>query len=130
MRNDEGFVIRHYAGAVCYQTSLFLEKNNNALQASLKSLMEDTMYAAKYFSFVALTFRNVFAKKLFERHDRSAHASSSLPAAIAAPAFSSAGNAGEEFVSSKFRSQLDVLLRKLESTVGHPANIGCMPTYC
>lgn len=45
MRDDEGFIIRHYAGAVCYQTALFLEKNNDALHASLEFLMEQSEYA-------------------------------------------------------------------------------------
>lgn len=52
MRDDEGFIIRHYAGAVCYQTALFLEKNNDALHASLEFLMEQSEYGLCNFSFL------------------------------------------------------------------------------
>ncbi|VDN56642.1 unnamed protein product, partial [Dracunculus medinensis] len=41
MRDDEGFIIRHFAGSVCYHTTLFLEKNNDALHTSLEILMEE-----------------------------------------------------------------------------------------
>jgi len=40
MLDDEGFLIRHYAGEVCYSTAHFLEKNNDALHVSLEMLME------------------------------------------------------------------------------------------
>lgn len=39
IRDDEGFLIRHFAGAVCYETHSFIDKNNDALHASLKNLM-------------------------------------------------------------------------------------------
>ena len=42
MRDNKGFLIRHYADPVCYQTALFLEKNNDALHASLKILMQQS----------------------------------------------------------------------------------------
>lgn len=35
----KGFIVRHFAGAVCYQTQRFLEKNNDALHNSLQCLM-------------------------------------------------------------------------------------------
>ena len=31
LRDEEGFIIRHFAGAVCYQTDDFINKNNDAL---------------------------------------------------------------------------------------------------
>ncbi|XP_062599894.1 unconventional myosin-VI-like isoform X3 [Saccostrea cucullata] len=40
VRDDEGFLIRHFAGAVCYHTNLFIEKNNDALHASLEFLIQ------------------------------------------------------------------------------------------
>uniref|UniRef100_A0A915AE15 Myosin motor domain-containing protein n=1 Tax=Parascaris univalens TaxID=6257 RepID=A0A915AE15_PARUN len=99
MRDDEGFLIRHYAGSVCYQTALFLEKNNDALHASLEMLVENS----------SITFiQGLFAKK--ESEDQSV------------------GNRGRTTssnklitasVSSKFRAQLRILLKKLETTGTH-----------
>lgn len=42
VRDDEGFLIRHFAGAVCYHTAQFIEKNNDALHASLEFLIQDS----------------------------------------------------------------------------------------
>ncbi|KAG7207380.1 hypothetical protein KM043_009038 [Ampulex compressa] len=42
LRDDEGFVVRHYAGGVCYQTNQFIEKNNDALHASLEALIQES----------------------------------------------------------------------------------------
>ncbi|GAB6032668.1 Unconventional myosin-VI [Chamberlinius hualienensis] len=42
IRDDEGFLIRHFAGAVCYNTNFFLEKNNDALHASLEALVQES----------------------------------------------------------------------------------------
>ncbi len=41
LRDDDGFLIRHFAGAVCYQTRHFIEKNNDALHASLEALVQE-----------------------------------------------------------------------------------------
>uniref|UniRef100_A0A4W4FKB1 Unconventional myosin-VI n=1 Tax=Electrophorus electricus TaxID=8005 RepID=A0A4W4FKB1_ELEEL len=42
VRDDEGFIIRHFAGAVCYETNQFVEKNNDALHMSLESLVSES----------------------------------------------------------------------------------------
>jgi len=42
VRDTEGFLIRHFAGAVCYHTTKFIEKNNDALHASLEFLIQDS----------------------------------------------------------------------------------------
>ncbi|KAL1510024.1 hypothetical protein ABEB36_004680 [Hypothenemus hampei] len=42
IRDDEGFLIRHFAGAVCYQTKQFIDKNNDALHASLEGIIQDS----------------------------------------------------------------------------------------
>lgn len=47
MRDDEGFLFRHYAGEVCYETAQFLDKNNDALHFSLEILMEESTYVFK-----------------------------------------------------------------------------------
>lgn len=52
VRDTEGFLIRHFAGAVCYHTAQFIEKNNDALHASLEFLIQDT--------------KNDLLKKLFQ----------------------------------------------------------------
>uniref|UniRef100_A0A8C6XXL9 Unconventional myosin-VI n=1 Tax=Naja naja TaxID=35670 RepID=A0A8C6XXL9_NAJNA len=39
IRDDEGFIIRHFAGAVCYETPWGPPKNNDALHMSLESLI-------------------------------------------------------------------------------------------
>ncbi|XP_017783306.1 PREDICTED: myosin heavy chain 95F isoform X2 [Nicrophorus vespilloides] len=40
--DEEGFLIRHFAGAVCYQTKHFIEKNNDALHASLEGIVQES----------------------------------------------------------------------------------------
>ncbi|CAG5120933.1 unnamed protein product, partial [Candidula unifasciata] len=52
VRDNEGFLIRHFAGAVCYHTTQFIDKNNDALHASLEFLIQDT--------------KNPLLKKLFQ----------------------------------------------------------------
>ncbi|KAK3696816.1 hypothetical protein RRG08_016866 [Elysia crispata] len=42
VRDTEGFLIRHFAGAVCYHTTQFIDKNNDALHASLEFLIQDS----------------------------------------------------------------------------------------
>ncbi|KAJ2952022.1 hypothetical protein O0L34_g4282 [Tuta absoluta] len=42
LRDDEGFLLRHFAGAVCYNTCQFIEKNNDALHASLEFLVQES----------------------------------------------------------------------------------------
>ena len=40
IRDDDGFLVRHFAGAVCYETAHFIDKNNDALHASLEALAQ------------------------------------------------------------------------------------------
>ncbi|KAK3924050.1 Myosin heavy chain 95F [Frankliniella fusca] len=87
IRDDEGFLIRHFAGAVCYQTAYFIDKNNDALHASLEGLVQES--------------KNSFLQNLF--------ANSAVPAAQKGKlTFISVGN--------KFRQQLGELMDKLGST--------------
>ncbi|XP_013775253.1 unconventional myosin-VI-like [Limulus polyphemus] len=90
VRDDEGFLIRHFAGAVCYETEKFLEKNNDALHASLEALILDA--------------KNVFLKQLFS---------------VDATTKTSKGKLTFISVSNKFRSQLMELMTKLRSTGTH-----------
>ncbi|VDK54182.1 unnamed protein product [Anisakis simplex] len=99
MRDDEGFLIRHYAGSVCYQTAHFLDKNNDALHASLKALVEESSVP--------------FVQRLF-KDDKNTHLER-----LNGCKSSSSNKLISASVSNKFRSQLNVLLQKLESTVDH-----------
>ncbi|XP_069956344.1 unconventional myosin-VI isoform X2 [Cherax quadricarinatus] len=87
IRDDEGFLIRHFAGAVCYQTAQFLEKNNDALHASLEALVQEA--------------QNKFIQGLF---------------AASVESHSARGKLSFISVASKFRSQLQELMDKLSST--------------
>ncbi|XP_012266629.2 myosin heavy chain 95F-like isoform X2 [Athalia rosae] len=51
LRDYEGFVIRHYAGGVCYQTKQFIEKNNDAFYASLEGLIQGSSNPFLKFNF-------------------------------------------------------------------------------
>lgn len=86
IRDDEGFLVRHFAGAVCYQTAQFIEKNNDALHASLEGLIQES--------------KNPFLQSLFAGNN-----SGSLKGKLT---FISVG--------SKFKSQLTELMDKLKST--------------
>ena len=97
MREDEGFLIRHYAGTVCYQTSQFLDKNNDALHMSLEMLMEMSS--------------NSLIAEIFKPSPEAIKAASKSRPTGNKLAFAS--------VSSKFRSQLAQLLDKLRITGTH-----------
>jgi myosin-6 len=86
IRDEEGFLIRHFAGAVCYQTAQFIEKNNDALHTSLAVLITES--------------KNPLVRQIFEG-DASIQQFGKLT-------FISIG--------SKFRSQLGVLMEKLNQT--------------
>lgn len=89
IRDDEGFLIRHFAGAVCYQTAEFLSKNNDALHASLEGLAQEA--------------GNQFIKGLFS-------------AGAAAPSSNARGKLTYISVAAKFKTQLQELMDKLMST--------------
>merc|ERR1719197_659905 len=42
LRDNEGFIIRHFAGAVCYQTADFMDKNNDALSFDSFTMMQSS----------------------------------------------------------------------------------------
>ncbi|KAH1012528.1 hypothetical protein HUJ05_011673 [Dendroctonus ponderosae] len=69
IRDDEGFLIKHFAGAVCYQTKQFIDKNNDALHASLEGIIQDsknkliqTLFATSMAQKGKLTFVSVGSK--------------------------------------------------------------------
>lgn len=91
IRDDEGFVIRHFAGAVCYETTQFVEKNNDALHMSLESLICES--------------RDKFIRELFETSTNNNKDTKQK-----------AGKLGFISVGNKFKTQLNLLLDKLRST--------------
>ncbi|VDK61597.1 unnamed protein product [Onchocerca ochengi] len=94
MRDDEGLLIRHFAGSVCYQTSLFLEKNNDALHTSLELLLDSSN---------APFFRSLFSTNNNKSQNDIRKKSFSNKLTFAS-------------VSNKFRAQLIELLKKLHLT--------------
>ncbi|XP_061610267.1 myosin VIa isoform X7 [Phyllopteryx taeniolatus] len=87
VRDDEGFIVRHFAGAVCYETNKFVEKNNDALHTSLECLLSESS--------------DRFIRELFDN---------------ANDAKQRAGKLGFISVGNKFKTQLNILLDKLRST--------------
>ncbi|XP_051502334.1 unconventional myosin-VI-like isoform X2 [Myxocyprinus asiaticus] len=90
LRDDEGFIIRHFAGAVCYETTQFVEKNNDALHMSLESLVCES--------------KDKFIRDLFENNSSSRDSKQK------------AGKLSFISVGNKFKTQLNILLEKLRST--------------
>jgi myosin-6 len=88
IRDDQGFLIKHFAGGVVYTTSQFIEKNNDALHASLVFLIQEC--------------QNGFIKSLF---------------ADSAELKQNSGKLNFISVGGKFRTHLGDLLEKLKSTV-------------
>lgn len=90
VRDDEGFIVRHFAGAVCYETTRFVEKNNDALHMSLASLVSESKFK--------------FIGELFENSNHSKDTKQK------------AGKLSFISVGNKFKTQLNILLEKLHST--------------
>ncbi|KJE93657.1 myosin-VI [Capsaspora owczarzaki ATCC 30864] len=97
LTDDEAFMIRHYAGAVCYEVVGFVDKNNDALHADLEMLLDET--------------KDAFIKELFSK-----------PASAEGDAKDSGKDNGKraklhfESVGKKFSSQLTELMDKLRAT--------------
>ncbi|XP_030054919.1 unconventional myosin-VI isoform X3 [Microcaecilia unicolor] len=90
VRDDEGFIIRHFAGAVCYETTQFVEKNNDALHMSLESLVCES--------------KDKFVRELFETVNNNKDPKQKT------------GKLSFISVGNKFKTQLNLLLEKLRST--------------
>ncbi|KAG7308072.1 hypothetical protein JYU34_006714 [Plutella xylostella] len=84
LRDDEGFLLRHFAGAVCYNTNQFIEKNNDALHASLEFLVQESSSA--------------LVQQLFQTSDNN----------------NAKGKLNFISVGSKFQTQLTQLMDKLK----------------
>ncbi len=88
LRDNEGFIIRHFAGAVCYQTQNFIDKNNDALTADLAFLMDSS--------------KDPFVRTLFEADPNEPKPQKGKLAFIS--------------LGTKFKSALEKLMEKLNST--------------
>ena len=86
IRDEDGFLIRHFAGAVCYTTKYFIEKNNDALHASLAS--------------VTMECKNKFIQSLFQNATTSENK----------------GKLNFNSVGNKFKTHVNELMEKLRST--------------
>ncbi|RDD45946.1 Unconventional myosin-VI [Trichoplax sp. H2] len=93
LRNEEGFIIRHFAGAVCYATRQFIEKNNDALHTSLEMLIHESK---------DLFLKGVFCREVESDKPKSKKSNTSKLALVS--------------VGNKFKTQLKELMGKLEST--------------
>lgn len=107
-RQQEAFVIRHFAGAVQYDTEGFLEKNKDQLSNDLvECLVRST---------------DAFVKGLFEADAAAAAAEGEKktpPTANAASSTSSIFRRRGVTVSGEFRQQLGELMRVIASTTPH-----------
>eukprot|EP00037_Helgoeca_nana_P027787 m.321649 g.321649 ORF g.321649 m.321649 type:complete len:1221 (+) comp27594_c2_seq6:32-3694(+) len=88
LRNEEGFVIRHFAGAVCYEVDGFMDKNNDALTADLSTLMGNS--------------KDPFLKGIFEARPGDPKPQKGKLAFIS--------------LGDKFKKALNILMDKLNST--------------
>ena len=88
LRDNEGFIIRHFAGAVCYQTENFIDKNNDALTADLAFLMDSS--------------KDPYTRGLFERR--------------AGEPEIKRGKINLISLGTKFKNALNELMEKLNST--------------
>ena len=88
LRDEEGFIIRHFAGAVCYNSEGFMDKNNDALTADLNEMVQAS--------------KDPFLRKMFERR----------------PGEPEIKRGKLSFVSlgTKFKKALDNLMEKLNTT--------------
>lgn len=116
IRDDEGFLVRHFAGAVCYETHAFIEKNNDALHASLRSLMleADNGLIRELFGATSSERPAHPQRQQQQQQQLQFQFQSGLPGA---------GGAQNKLnfvsVGTTFRSQLGELMGKLRSTGSH-----------
>nr|CAB3264159.1 unconventional myosin-VI [Phallusia mammillata] len=108
IRDDEGFLIRHFAGAVCYQTVKFVEKNNDALHNSLEQLVCSSKH-----KLVGHIFQNQASQV---KKGKLAFISVGNKFKINANSKNQVSSLNFVSVGSTFRTQLGQLLEKLNDT--------------
>eukprot|EP01114_Cavostelium_apophysatum_P003447 TRINITY_DN1333_c0_g1_i2.p1 TRINITY_DN1333_c0_g1~~TRINITY_DN1333_c0_g1_i2.p1 ORF type:complete len:1215 (-),score=439.37 TRINITY_DN1333_c0_g1_i2:120-3764(-) len=93
---DEGFVVRHFAGAVCYTTKNFLDKNNDTLHHDLENLLLSSKKDVLKASFKVLNGATADDEVV-----------------------DNANNRRFKSVSARFQKQLNHLMTELNSTISH-----------
>lgn len=88
LRDEEGFIIRHFAGAVCYESLGFMEKNNDALSADAMDMLR--------------TSKDPFLKELYKKRPGEPEIQRGKLTLIS--------------LGTKFKKALDELMEKLHST--------------
>jgi myosin-6 len=88
LRDNEGFIVRHFAGAVCYHAEGFMDKNNDALTPDLNELVQGS--------------KDPYIRKIFERRPGEPEIKRGKLTLIS--------------LGDKFKKALDVLMAKLNST--------------
>merc|ERR1719197_563631 len=88
LRDNEGFIVRHFAGAVCYHAEGFMDKNNDALTPDLNELVQGS--------------KDPYIRKIFERRPGEPEIKRGKLTLIS--------------LGDKFKKALDVLMAKLHST--------------
>lgn len=102
LRDDEGFLIRHFAGAVCYHTDQFIEKNNDAMHASLEAIVKQSSFG--------------LVRALFDDAGGATTVAADGSVRKAGSAQPGTGKLAFISVGSKFKAQLAQLMEKLRST--------------
>ncbi|CDS41620.1 myosin vi [Echinococcus multilocularis] len=95
LRDSEGFLLRHFAGSVCYTTTEFIAKNNDALHHSLEELLHSSS--------------NDFLRKMHNPKEVKTWTLKKSQSNIA-------GKINFISVGSKFKDQINDLITKLRSS--------------
>lgn len=106
LRDDEGFLVRHFAGAVCYETHSFIDKNNDALHASLRNLMLEANNGMLRDLFVVEQQPNQQQQQQIYAYQNASNSQTTNKLNFIS-------------VGTTFRSQLNDLMGKLRSTGSH-----------
>ena len=110
-QEDEAFVIKHFAGDVCYSTQGFLDKNHDALNPDLFSLV-----ASSSVPFIAQELFGGTEDGEEESQDSKDDAGSSEGAAAVASAKKRRKSSRSLTVGGKFRKQMLELMDRLHET--------------
>ncbi|KAM7534154.1 hypothetical protein Aperf_G00000109723 [Anoplocephala perfoliata] len=95
LRDSEGFLLKHFAGPVCYTTAEFIEKNNDALHHSLEELLHSST--------------NDLLRKMHNPQEAKSWTAKRIKSNIA-------GKINFISVGTKFKDQIEELVKKLTAS--------------